>query len=311
MNQIHPWQEDPKIIQKLYTSQIPKWSLVMPIFNQEKKLGEVLRKIIRNASSSFEMILIDDGSEDASIQVVNNLIQELQEIPHGKVVSVTLIHNRVPIYETACDNQGFRLARAKYIIEIQADIQVEEPGFDEKMIRALNQYSLGAVSGRHVHAFSMLEGRRAWFKYPVKLALWRIFGLGSSEGVGRLGSKIFERMNELDKYCYIGETVARGPWLLRKSDLEKYGYLDEENFYLGNDDHDLHRRMFLGEGKMVAYVPLRIYSIPEDGSTRRVRSGINQKVHDYLKTRKKGSPEFRRFMRWYRPYCKIRKLPLN
>ena len=307
---VHPWQQPPKIQVETYFYEKPVWSLVMPVFNQEHRLIGVLEKIIKNAQFVFEIILIDDGSDDNSIGQAHLFMETMKESPSSNVVSITLIHNTVPVFETACDNQGFRIAKAEYIIEIQADLQIEEPNFDAKMIGAMNKFALGAISGRHVHSFSMLEGRRAWFKYPVQLALWRLLKIGKQEGWGRLGNRIFERFDAADKYCYVGETVARGPWLLKKSDLEKYNYLDQENFFLGNDDHDLHRRMYLIDRKKVGYVPLDVHSISEDGSTRKPRSGINQKVYDYLKNNKKGSKEFRKFISQYRPYLRLEKYPL-
>jgi len=117
-------------------------------------------------------------------------------------------------------------------------------------------------------------------------------------------------LDVVEDCCHVGETVARGPWLLRKTDLEKYNYLDQDNFFLGNDDHDLHRRMYLSESKKVGYVPIDVHSIPEDGSTRKPRSGINQKIYEYLKNNKKGSSEFKRFMNRYRPYLRLEKYPL-
>ncbi|MBT8517329.1 glycosyltransferase family 2 protein [Polynucleobacter paneuropaeus] len=308
---IHPWQKTPQIkIETYFHERPPVWSLVMPVFNQEKRLIGVLEKIIKNAQFGFEIILIDDGSDDNSIAQVHQFMESMRKSPNSKVISITLIHNPVPVFETACDNQGFRMAKAEYVIEIQADLQIEEANFDAKMIGAMNKFSLGAVSGRHVHSFSMLEGRRAWFKYPLQLALWRILRVGKEEGWGRLGNKIFQRLESAEDYCYVGETVARGPWLLRKTDLEKFNYLDEENFYLGNDDHDLHRRMYLKDRKKVGYVPLDVHSISEDGSTRKPRSGINQKVYDFLKNNKNGSQEFRRFMKRYRPYLRLEKYRL-
>jgi hypothetical protein len=43
----------------------------------------------------------------------------------------------LPIFETACDNQGFKLAMAEFIIEVQADIHIEEQDFDKKMISTI------------------------------------------------------------------------------------------------------------------------------------------------------------------------------
>jgi hypothetical protein len=127
----------------------------------------------------------------------------------------------------------------------------------------MNKFNLGAISGRHVHNFSLVENwKRAIFKYPINLIKWRIFkNYNPPEYAGLTGNKIFERNPEHENVCYIGETVARGPWLLRKSDLEKLSYLDEEHFFLGNDDHDFHRRLFTQLKKFVGYVPLDIFSL--------------------------------------------------
>lgn len=307
---IHPWQELPIIDSFNCGSGAAVWTMVMPIFNQEKGLIEVLSKVIEHAALPFNMVLIDDASADDSLARAKSFIADLQIKKTKKVVDILLVQNKTPIYETACDNQGFRLANTDYIIEIQSDIHVEEFGFDQKMIHAMNRLGLGAVSGRHVHYYSMLEGRRAWLKYPFSLLNWRYFKT-KSEGEGRLGQKIFDRIeSKIKMECFVGETVARGPWLLNKKDLERLSFLDEKNFFLGNDDHDYHRRLFKELGKQVGYVPLDIYSISEDGATRKPREGINKSIYDYLSSKKKGSNAFRSFLRWYRPIRPIRRYDL-
>jgi GT2 family glycosyltransferase len=118
-------------------------------------------------------------------------------------------------------------------------------------------------------------------------------------------------MSESEDACYISETVARGPIVFRKADLEKLDYLDESHFFLGNDDHDLCRRLFESGKRLVGYVPIRIYSIRDDGSTRQPRTGINEQVYEYLKTQKTGSLEFKAFLKNYKPYKAIKRIPFN
>jgi glycosyltransferase involved in cell wall biosynthesis len=304
---IHPWQLTPLISCTKCGQEAAVWTMVMPVYNQEKRLKDVLLKILKNSELNFNIIFIDDASDDNSMDVINEFVCDVVSSNTKKVIEISIIKNLVPIYETACDNQGFKEANTEYIIEIQSDIHIEEIGFDKRMIHAMETFNLGAVSGRHVHYFSMLEGRRAWFKYPWKLACWRIFKWGNGEGQGRLGSKVFNRIENIEEVCIIGETVARGPWLIKKSDLTKLSFLDEQHFFLGNDDHDYHRRLFEKLGKLVGYVPMDIHSISGDGSTRRPRIGINKKIYDFLKENKKGSEEFKTFLRKYRPYKKLNK----
>lgn len=309
---IHPWQKKPVYKRLIFSASFPMWTLVMPVYNQQNKLRNVLDKLIKNSSLPFDIILINDGSDDNSLKIIKEFLKYLTSKKIPKVCRFELINNSVPIYETACDNQGFKRARTEYIIEVQADIHVEEYAFDKKMIHAMNKFNLGAVSGRHVHNFSLIENwKLAIFKYPLSLIRWRILKSSNPpEFSGLIGQKIFSRSNESENVCFIGETVARGPWLVRKSDLEKLSYLNEDHFFLGNDDHDYHRRLFLNLKKFVGYVPLDIFSIMTDGSQRKERKGLNAKIFNFLRETKKGSSEFNLFIRRYRPYQVIKKFIL-
>ena len=81
-----------------------------------------------------------------------------------KIVASTILHNKLPIFETACDNQGFKLAMAEFIIEVQADIHIEEQDFDRKMIFAMTKLNLSSVSGIQVHHFSLLTKKNRGLK---------------------------------------------------------------------------------------------------------------------------------------------------
>ena len=306
IEKIHPWQEPPVVQVSIVNEQQAIHSIVMPIFNQEKNIAKILGFVLKNTALPFDLILINDGSTDQSIERVEEFINSDLVRNNSQLSKVTIINNLVPIYETACDNQGFKLASTKYVLEIQSDIYIEEFGYDQKMIVALEQFSLGAVSGRLTHQFSLIDEGRGWLKYPLHLILNRL--LLKREGAGRLGAAIFEPMPESEDICYISETVARGPIAFRKLDLENLGYLDEAHFFLGNDDHDLCRRIFQSKKQMVGYIPIQIHSIRDDGSTRQARTGINKKIYEYLKENKTGSPEFKNFLENYKPYQPVKKI---
>lgn len=308
---IHPWQVIPKI-NYLYGEDTnpPDLTIVIPIFNQENGILDVLKKIELNTKNFYDLILINDGSTDDTLLKISEYIRELKKFKPKKVVSTILINNDVPIFETACDNQGFRLARTNYIIEIQSDIHIREYEYDQKMICAMVNLKLGAVSGRLAHQFSVLD-RFGWFKYP--LMKMRVRQGKILEGVGLMGKSIFSSNQKTipDGICFVGETVARGPWLLMKKYLEELNYLDEKNFFLGNDDHDFHRRLYKHKGLKVGYVPIDIFSIPTDGSTRKIRSGENERIYNWLRINKRGSAGFRWFIRTYRLKFAIAKLSVT
>jgi glycosyltransferase involved in cell wall biosynthesis len=63
-------------------------SVVVPLFNEEESLNELVNWISRVNEShgfSYEVILIDDGSTDRSWQVIGELARENHHIRGAKI----------------------------------------------------------------------------------------------------------------------------------------------------------------------------------------------------------------------------------
>ena len=242
------------------------YSIVTPTFEHASSIADYLDATLRSASLPFHWIIVDDGSRDGTADRVEAW---LAAHPSPRIARATVIRNQRPMFETACDNIGFRVAETDVVIEIQADIHVREPRFDALMLEALETSPKpSAISARCGHTFAALT--RA-IETPHIIETIR----------GNL---------------YRCETVNRGPWLVLKRDLERQGYLDERHFFLGNDDHDYHRRLFEAEGRRPLYVPMAIHAPLGLGANRRKRSGINKEIFDRLSAEKRGSPAFHRFL---------------
>lgn len=124
-------------------------SVVMPIHNQENVIQEVILGLLRSITSDFELILIDDASTDDTLHVLFNLEHLFRSYPHLRVVRV--YRNHKPKFETYCDSFGFAQSNCKYILEIQADMLLDDKGFEKRLIRALqSEDCLVAISGRGV-----------------------------------------------------------------------------------------------------------------------------------------------------------------
>ena len=50
---------------------MPKVSIVMPVYNAEKYLSESIESIINQSYRDFELICIDDGSRDESLNTLS------------------------------------------------------------------------------------------------------------------------------------------------------------------------------------------------------------------------------------------------
>lgn len=53
----------------------PRISVVVPVFNVEKYIEKSILSIIRQSYKNFELIVVDDGSQDKSIDVAEALLQ--------------------------------------------------------------------------------------------------------------------------------------------------------------------------------------------------------------------------------------------
>jgi len=110
----------------------PQVSVVIPVFNEERCLAELIARCLQTCSAmgeSFEIILVDDGSSDAS----RRIIAEAAERNAGKIVGVFLNRN---YGQHAAVMAGFAECRGQIIVTLDADLQnppEEVPGLVRKM----------------------------------------------------------------------------------------------------------------------------------------------------------------------------------
>ena len=49
----------------------PTISVVMPVYNEEKYIGESIDSILSQSYTDFEFIIINDASTDRSLEIIN------------------------------------------------------------------------------------------------------------------------------------------------------------------------------------------------------------------------------------------------
>jgi glycosyltransferase involved in cell wall biosynthesis len=94
-------------------------SLIVPVYNEEKNLPlliEAIQKTLGPLSYTWEVVLVDDGSEDNSLQVLTQLAEESPD--HLHVVSF-----RRNFGQTAAIAAGLDYARGEIIVLLDADMQ--------------------------------------------------------------------------------------------------------------------------------------------------------------------------------------------
>ena len=116
-------------------------SVVVPLYNEEESLPELVQWIDRVAVSnnlSYEIILIDDGSTDNSWSVVEKL---KTQYPHIKGLSFLRNYGK-----SAALYEGFKLAEGEVVFTMDADLQ-DSPDEIPEMRRMIVEVGYDLVSG--------------------------------------------------------------------------------------------------------------------------------------------------------------------
>jgi glycosyltransferase involved in cell wall biosynthesis len=261
---------------------LPEFSVVMPIYNQSNIIVRNLESVVRHTKGDYEMILIVDACSDDSESKVTSWAASQTSLP-SNCVQIVVIKSETPLFECSADNIGFTLARGKYLLEIQADMTMTEDGYNLLLRRPFEVLrTVIGVSGRCSH------------------------GLGNGTGTGRHGVNVEKPYDSSlsNKIFYINETCNRGPLLLDREKVKALGYLDEQNFYLDNSDHDLFVRAWVQKGWVCGYVPIHFDSPLADGSTRKPRDPLNERFYQLRKSRSNGGflQEFmKKYIRYMEP----------
>lgn len=94
-----------------------KYSIIIPVYNAEKYLHGSIGSVLAQKVSDFELILIDDGSQDGSSQICDTYASKDQRI--------TVVHkkNEGP---SAARNKGLTISRGKWIMFLDADDTISD-----------------------------------------------------------------------------------------------------------------------------------------------------------------------------------------
>jgi len=116
-------------------------SIVVPLFNEEESLPELLRwikEVMDNNKFSYEVVMVDDGSKDKSWKVVQDL---KTDYPFIKAVKFRRNYGKSAALQT-----GFSIAKGDVVVTMDADLQ-DSPEEIPELYHMIKKEGFDLISG--------------------------------------------------------------------------------------------------------------------------------------------------------------------
>ena len=192
-------------------STLPAISVIIPLFNVEKYVGECLDSLLAQTFQNFEVIVVDDCSTDDSVAVV----EKYSEIFNGRLRIVTMNEKSVGGGGSLPRQRGLELSVGDYVFFFDADDTITDTALEE-LYNIAQEYEADVV---HCEKF-----------YRVPDAIW-------------YNKKEREKL-KADNYFTPGRLNVTSPTLLSR-DIEKRIEMFAEKKLIWNFWAQLIRRDFI------------------------------------------------------------------
>ncbi len=206
----------------------PSVSVIIPNWNGVEHLPTCLDSLRRQTVADVEVIVVDNGSTDGSLNLLERRYPQARLLPLGE--------NRG--FAGAC-NAGMRAARGAFLVLLNNDTEVD-PRWLEEVLAAFRRHpEAGLVASK-----MLLFDRRDIFHTAGDF--YRVDGVPGNRGVWQRDEGQYDR----EEYVF---GACGGSAAYRRTMLEQVGLLDEAFFY-SCEDVDLAWRAQLAGWRCV-YAP--------------------------------------------------------
>lgn len=200
----------------------PSVSILMPVYNAADTLAETLESLQRQTLEEFEIVAVDDGSEDGS----GEILEEWQR-REERLRSLFAGHEGlIPAL-----NRGLELCRGRFVARMDAD-DLAHPQRLEKQVALLEERADISVVGCLVECFPREEVGEGFRIYEEWLN-----GLIRHEEIGR--------------EIFIESPIVHPSAMVRREEIIELGGYQEHGW---PEDYDLWLRYFVA-GRRFAKVP--------------------------------------------------------
>lgn len=146
---------------------MPKFSIIIPLFNSSKTILKCLDSILRQDNPNWEALLIDDGSTDNIIDILSCYLNRYNNIRYYKIPHKGVSNAR---------NYGLNLAKGEYILFCDSDDEYINESFN-KIEKVINNNPLSEVfvfgakifNCDNQETYSILPNNKAYTQFDEKI----------------------------------------------------------------------------------------------------------------------------------------------
>lgn len=106
-----------------------KLSVVMPVYNEEKTIQEIVRRV-QDVAIEKEIIIVNDGSDDGTTQVLDDMVKNYDNL--------VLIHQNRNQGKGAALKEGFKHVTGEIILIQDADLEYDPKDYDLLLLPILD-----------------------------------------------------------------------------------------------------------------------------------------------------------------------------
>ena len=203
----------------------PTVSVIIPAYNEVTYIDRLLGALITQNYTDFEVIVSDAQSKDGTQEVVESFknklhIKFLEAAPKGPAFG---------------RNQGAKHARGEWLLFLDADVDIEDPEFIEKLINYTNDKKWNTSSAK------MTAHGKAAKQYKMLLGYQKLL-LHTKKPVAS-GYCIFTRSSVFQKVGGFNESIHFGEdyeYVSKTGKDGKFGFVDTTEYYVDprrNQEH--------------------------------------------------------------------------
>lgn len=148
------------------TGQVPEdlVSVIIPIYNQEELIEEVIKAILKSTYQNIEVIAVDDGSKDNTGKILDALAEKNSKLK--------VIHKPNGGKRTAVAT-GFYSSHGEYIVLIDSDSVIDKRAIEEFMKTFSANPKVGGVVGNgkvlNANKNFLTKCQDAWYDYAFNI----------------------------------------------------------------------------------------------------------------------------------------------